>query len=277
MKKIKRKIGKLLVRQDQLSLFPRFQRLFRSLLITVLWVLVAVFLWWFMTDIYGVDRVFLPPLSEVINRLGNGIGFGEESLLLDLAMTLGRASLGFGIALAVGIPLGLFIGRTPFLADIFQPGLDFFRSIPATALFPLFLLFFGIGDTAKVMVVVYASSLIVIVNTAYGAMKVKTTRLLSASVIGANRWDVFWKIIVPETAPEIFAGARIALSLSFVLVVVTEMFIGTTVGLGFRITNAPTHKTDEMFSAIILTGLIGYLTNRMLLFFERRYLHWIGT
>jgi ABC-type nitrate/sulfonate/bicarbonate transport system permease component len=106
---------------------------------------------------------------------------------------------------------------------------------------------------------------------------VKASRILSAQVMGASRADVFWKIVVPESAPGIFAGLRVALSLSFVLIVVTEMFIGTTVGLGFQIMNAQmVYRIPEMYAGIVLAGLTGYLANLSLLRFEQRMLHWVG-
>ncbi len=249
--------------------------LFRGLLIIVFWCLLIFVLWSLISYLNLINPLFLPPPSKVYFKFIEGIKDGY--LLKDLFITAGRSFLGFSISLLIGVPLGLIIGRSPFLSEVMQPILDFFRSIPATALFPLFLFLFGIGDLAKVMVVVYACSLIILVNTAYGAMKIKQARVLSAIIIGADKWDIFWKIVVPESMPEIFAGARIAISLSFVLIIVTEMFIGTTVGLGYRIINAQMiYQSDEMYAAIILAGLIGYLTNRCFLLIERRYLHWIG-
>jgi NitT/TauT family transport system permease protein len=88
---------------------------------------------------------------------------------------------------------------------------------------------------------------------------------------------VFWKIVLPESAPGIFAGLRVALSMSFVLIIVTEMFIGTTVGLGYRIINSQlVYRVPEMYAAIVLAGLTGYFANLSLLSVERRLLHWVG-
>jgi NitT/TauT family transport system permease protein len=118
---------------------------------------------------------------------------------------------------------------------------------------------------------------VVLVNTAYGARQVKTARILSAQVIGASRWDIFWKIIIPESAPGIFAGLRVALSMSFVLIIVTEMFIGTTVGLGHQILDSQmVYRIPDMYAGIVLTGIVGYVANRILLAIEKNALHWVG-
>jgi NitT/TauT family transport system permease protein len=237
---------------------------------------VGILLLWAVVSGAGlVDSLFLPTPWAVVQVLITGLVSGQ--LAQDLGATVFRALIGFALSSTIGIPLGLLVGRIPSLARATQPTIDFFRSVPATALFPLFLFLFGLGDTAKIAIVIYACSLIVLVNTAYGARQVKASRLLSATVMGASRWDAFWKIVVPESAPGIFAGLRIALSLSFVLVVVTEMFIGTTVGLGYQIMNSQmVYRIPDMYAGIVLAGLVGYLGNSTLLSIESRVLHWVG-
>ena len=232
-------------------------------------------LWQFITTAGLIDPLFLPPPWAVVNSVFTGLGSGQ--LVRDVVATITRSLVGFGVAATLGIPLGLLVGRIRSLARALNPSIDFVRSIPATALFPLFLFLFGIGDLAKIAIVVYACSLIILVNTAYGALQVKRSRILCARVMGASRWDVFWKIVVPESTPGIFAGLRVALSLAFVLVVVTEMFIGTTVGLGYRIISAQmVYRIPDMYAGIALAGTAGYLANWGLLRFQGRLLHWVG-
>jgi NitT/TauT family transport system permease protein len=222
-----------------------------------------------------VDPLFLPPPWAVAQSLCAGLAHG--SLGRDFLATVARSMAGFAAAAILGVPAGLLIGRMPLLAQATQPTIDFCRSVPSTALFPLFLFFFGLGDTAKIAIVVYACALIILVNTAYGARQVKELRILSARVMGASQRDIFWSIVLPESAPGIFAGLRIALSLSFVLIVVTEMFIGTTVGLGYQIMNSQlVYRIPDMYAGIMLAGLTGYLANVSLVRIEARVLHWVG-
>jgi len=231
--------------------------------------------WIALTGLRLVDAIFLPSPWAVAGSLLTGLISGD--LFRDMLVTVARSLAGFLIAAVVGVPLGLLVGRIKLLASATQPTIDFFRSIPATALFPLFLFFFGVGDKAKVAIAVYACSLIVLVSTAYGAFQVKRARILYAQVMGASRLDIFWKIVVPESAPGIFAGLRVALSLSFVLIVVTEMFIGATVGLGYQIMNSQmVYRTPDMYAGIMLAGIVGYLANRGLLAVDTRVLHWVG-
>jgi ABC-type nitrate/sulfonate/bicarbonate transport system permease component len=244
--------------------------------LTTVWLPVALLAAWSIgSGTKLADPLFLPAPWAVAKSLFSGLSQG--AFLRDWLATVARSLSGFALASVVGVPLGLLVGRIPALCRATQPTIDFFRSVPATALFPLFLFFFGLGDTAKIAIVIYACSLIVLVNTAYGARQVKVTRILSAKVMGAGQYDIFWKIVIPESAPGIFAGLRVALSLSFVLIVVTEMFIGTTVGLGYQIMNAQmVYRIPEMYAGIILAGFTGYIANVSLLSVEHRLLHWVG-
>lgn len=237
--------------------------------------LVLLLAWVLLCALRAIDPIFLPPPWAVAKSLVRDVASGE--LAYAILITSARALVGFALSAVVGVPAGLLVGRIQALSKAAQPTIDFFRSIPATALFPLFLFFFGIGDTAKVAIVVYACSLIVLVNTAYGAMQVKKARILAAQVMGATRLAVFWRIVVPESAPGIFAGLRVALSLSFVLIVVTEMFIGTRVGIGYHIMNAQmVYRTADMYAGILAAGILGYIANWSLLKVQARFLHWVG-
>jgi len=237
--------------------------------------LFLLILWFAVSAIGLIDPLFLPSPQAVAGALYAGLVSGN--LAADLGVTVLRSIIGFVLSAVIGIPMGLLIGRLPLLSRATQPTIDFFRSIPATALFPLFLFAFGLGDASKVAIVIYACSLIILVNTAYGALQVKSARLLSAKVMGATRAALFWKVVLPESAPGILAGLRVALSLSFVLIVVTEMFIGTTVGLGYQIMNAQlVYRIPDMYAGIVLAGLVGYLGNRSLLVIEHRLLHWVS-
>jgi len=236
-----------------------------------------IFLWSLGTYSGIIDPLFLSAPHEVVYQLWIGLFSDDPELAEHLGVTILRSIAGFVLSVAVGVPLGLLIGRIKWLADACQPTIDFFRSVPASALFPLFLFMFGTGDLAKIMVVIYAASLIVLVNTAYGAMQVRNSRLLAAKVMGASKIQAFWSIVLPESMPGIFAGLRIALSMSFVLIIVTEMFIGTNVGLGYYIINAQmVYRIPEMYAGIVLAGMVGYFANILLLSVEKKALHWVG-
>ncbi len=247
----------------------------QKILLTLSAIFILLVIWFMLSASDLINKLFLPTPLEVAGKLSNLIATGE--ILPDIIATLYRTIIGFLIGCAIGISIGLVMGYYEKIYNSLEFIVDFFRSVPATALFPLFLLFFGIGDEAKIAVVVFASSLIIIVNTMYGVRNRSQIRTAFAKTLKLGKFDLFKKVILPDSMPHIFAGLRIAVSISLILAVVTEMFIGTSIGLGRRIMDAQlVYRIPEMYAAIILTGTIGYLINWFVLFIERKKIHWSG-
>lgn len=222
-----------------------------------------------------VPKLFVSTPKEVFGMLWNLSV--HDTLLQEAWATLKRLMGGFALSAVIGIPLGLMMGYFAKVYYSLEFFVDFLRSIPAAAIFPLFILIFGIGSPSIVAVVTYACLLIIVVNTIYGVRNVKELRLMSARIMKLGRFDMFKKIILPESLSYIFAGLRIAISYGMVIVIFSEMFIGTDIGLGRRIIDAQTvYKISDMYAAIILTGLIGYGLNRVALMAEKRIIHWEG-
>jgi len=237
--------------------------------------ILLILVWAVASQLQLVDKFFLPDPFTVIKKLIELIGSG--AILGDLFSTLGRVILSFIIALVVGLPLGLFLGRSEKIYRSVEFIIDFFRSTPATALFPLFLLVFGITDKSKIAVAAFASMLIIIFNTAYGVMHAKKSRVLAAQIMGATKAQIFRWILFWESLPQTFIGLRSAISLSLVVIIVTEMFIGTTSGLGRKIIDSQiTYEISTMYAVILLTGILGYLLNLLFLAVEKKVLHWSG-
>ena len=237
--------------------------------------LVLIFFWWMVVFAGVANPLFLPSPVDVFKTFG--VMLVKNQFTIDALMTLGRTIAGFALSTVIGIGLGLILGIDRRVYGYFEFIIDFLRSVPATALFPLFILFFGVGDFAKVTVVVFSCSLIILINTAYGVINSKKTRLLMVSMYGATRYQRFIKVVLPEALPQIFVGLRTAVSIALILVVVTEMFIGTTIGLGYRIYNAQlVYRTPEMYALILLTGIIGYALNQCFALIEKQLIHWGG-
>ena len=236
----------------------------------------SLLLVWFIITYTGlIGPFFLPTPVVVLKKLVQIIISGV--IFDDIAKTFYRMLSGFMIAASIGIPLGIFVGYWVRIYNSFEFVIDFFRSVPATALFPLFMLFFGIGDGAKIAIIVFSCSLIILVNTMYGVKNSAKTRIMVAKTMKAPRSYILARVILPEALPEIFAGLRISLSLSLIIIVVLEMFIGTKRGLGYLIYNAHmSYSISEMYSVIIIVGVIGYLLNKGFVCFEKRLVHWAG-
>lgn len=234
-----------------------------------------VLLWFVVGKLSLIDTFFFPDSFSVFRELFREIFDGL--ILHDLFSTFVRVGMAFFIALCVGLPIGLFLGRSEHLYRRVEFLIDFFRSTPATAIFPLFLLVFGITDVSKIAVAAFASSLVIIFNTAHGVMHAKKSRLLAAQIMGATPWQIFRWILFWESLPQTFVGVRSAVSLSLVIIIVTEMFVGTSSGLGRRIIDAQiTYEIEAMYAAILLAGLLGYAFNLGFLLMEKKVLHWSG-
>jgi NitT/TauT family transport system permease protein len=237
--------------------------------------LVFLIIWALSSYLKLVNPVLIPtPLAVIITffRL-----FYSGEIWKDLFGTLYRLFLGFSLSIIIGIPLGFLVGSSRKLLDSLEFLIDFFRSIPASALFPMFLLFFGIGDTAKISVVIFSCCLVIMIYTIYGVKNAKESRIKVAKVLKADKLSIFIKIIFPESLPHIFVGLRISISIALILVVVTEMFIGTKYGLGKLIYDSHLmFRISVMYAAIFMTGILGYILNKIFILIEERVFHWGG-
>jgi len=163
------------------------------------------------------------------------------------------------------------------LGDVYKRQVDFFRSTPASALFPLFLILFGPGEATKIAVAAFGAALVVLFNAAYGVMNARRTRVLAAKVMGASHGRILFDVLLWEAMPQILVGMRAGVSLALVIVVVAEMFIGSTDGLGHTVMNAQMlFESGLMYGTIFLAGALGYGLNLLFLLAEKRFVHWAG-
>jgi acyl-CoA synthetase (AMP-forming)/AMP-acid ligase II/ABC-type nitrate/sulfonate/bicarbonate transport system permease component len=232
-------------------------------------------IWLLVTITKMVDPFFLPSPLTVGKQLG--ILLSKAETYEHIVMTFYRMMAGYAIAVGIGVPLGIVLGYWEKIYDSVEFIIDFFRSFPATAMFPLFMLAFGLGDGSKIALVVFGCALLILVNTTYGVHGGSRTRKMVAETMKASETYIMAKVVLPEALPQIAAGLRLALSLSLIIVVVLEMFIGTTRGLGYLIYNAHmTYQIADMYAYIVLAGLIGYFVNQGFVKLEEKVIHWAG-
>lgn len=230
--------------------------------------------WWLVHTLGLVTPKLLPSpiatLGSVVDNFGQGLAF-------DLWRTLARTLEAFLIATVAGVPLGIVIGASEKVYRSIEFLIDFFRSTPATAMFPLFMIIFGLGDFAKIAVAAFSAWLIVLFNVAYGVMNSRPTRMLAAKVMGASRLRTFKDVTFYESLPQTFVGLRTAVSLALVVIVVAEMFIGADNGLGKRIIDSQlTFDMPQLYGTILVAGALGYGLNLLFIVAERRLVHWSG-
>ncbi|MEG4409100.1 ABC transporter permease [Microcoleus sp. MON2_D5] len=231
--------------------------------------------WWLISISGAVNPVLLPTPVATIGTLITGIFTG--AMLPDLTATVLRTFSAFLMAGIVGVPVGVALGSSEKLYRSVEFLIDFFRSTPASALIPLFILFFGVSDFSKVVIAAFSAFLLIVFNSAYGVINAKQSRILAAKVMGANPWQVFKDVLLMESLPQTFIGLRSGISISLVIVIVAEMFIGTEQGLGKRIIDAQQIlNVKDMYASILVTGILGYFLNMLFLLVEKRFIHWSG-
>lgn len=221
------------------------------------------------------DPILLPPPAETFHETWHA--FTRGTLLHDTWRTVERTTLSFILASVIGVPLGVALGAKEGLYRGVEFVVDFFRSTPASALFPLFLILFGPGEGTKIAVAAFGAALVILFNAAYGVMNARRTRVLAARIMGAGEARILRDVLVWEALPQILVGMRAGVSLALVIVVVAEMFIGSTDGLGHRVINAQMlFESGLMYGVIFVAGALGYGLNLLFLVAEKRFVHWAG-
>jgi NitT/TauT family transport system permease protein len=232
-------------------------------------------LWWLVYQLKIVDPVLLPSPQDSFKAIWDG--FVGGALTKDFVITVRRTLFAFVIAVAISVPLGIILGSSQKLYSSVEFVIDFFRSTPASALFPLFLVILGVGEGTKIAVAAFGASLLILFNTAYGVMNARKTRQAAARVMGASRGRVMLDVTLLESLPQTFVGMRAGVSFALVIVIVAEMFIGSTDGLGQRVINAQSvFNMPEMYATIFAAGVLGYGLNLLFILVERKFVHWGG-
>ncbi|MEO8165968.1 MAG: ABC transporter permease [Betaproteobacteria bacterium] len=201
----------------------------------------------------------------------------EPAVWSDLFASVLRVLIALLISTLIGIPTGMLLGRFRALEQLLRFPIDFGRSIPATALFPLFILFFGAREGSRVAAAIYGAALIILMNTMVGVRQANAMRMRAARAYGATGWKLYVYVLLPEALPAMIAGIRLGASLSLVIIVLVEMFVGTSSGLGHRIINSQImYEIPEMYGTIIITGTLGYAINLVFVVIEQRFAHYVG-
>jgi len=217
-------------------------------------------------------RVFLPPLHEDLQAWWQ---LARTGALSDhLRASLGRSTIGFGIAIAAAVPLGLLLAWYRPLADFLNPLLELFRNTAALALLPVFTLLLGIGETSKIAIVAYAAFFPVLLNTIAGVKTVDPLLIRAARTLGLDSPRLFAKVILPAAVPTIFTGIRMAGAASILVLIAAEM-AGAKAGLGYLIVNDQnSFLYPEMYAGILTIAGLGLVINFALVRLERHFSRW---
>ena len=225
--------------------------------------------------------IFFPPPSEILHRAATLWLSGppqrlflSDSVFQDVIPSLLRLMGGWALAVLIGVPLGILIGRSRNLWDLVNPALQFLRAIPGPALIPIFIILLGTESTMRVTLIAFGSVWPILLNTIEGTRTVDPVQLDTVQAFRIPRHAQLWRIVLPAALPKIFAGMRVSLALAVILMVVSEL-VASTNGIGYRIQNAQImFLLTDMWCGIVLLALIGYTLNWLFLKFEGRVLGW---
>lgn len=236
--------------------------------------ILAIFLalWELLPSWRVIDPSFLPPASAVAGALVGMILSG--TLFANILISLERSIGGFGLALLIGVPLGLLMGWYKLLESFVDPILQLFRNVSSLAIYPVFILFLGLGEESKVAVIFLAAFWPILLNTIAGVKNVDPLLIKSARSMALSNYAIFRKVVLPYAVPSIASGIRLSASISIVLLVAAEM-IGAKSGLGFLIINSQYNfMIPEMYAAIVTLAVLGLGLNYALVWMEKKATSW---
>lgn len=232
----------------------------------------GVGLWWLLAVTAFQAQQTLPTPAQTVSAARELAASG--ALWSDIEASLVRVLVGFALGVALAIPAGFLMGWYRLVRGLVEPWVQFFRTIPPLALTPMIIVFFGIGESAKIWLIFLASFLSTVIATFDGVRNVDVTLIKAARVLGAGDWVVFRRVVVPASLPFIFTGARIGLGSSWATLVAAEL-VAANSGLGYLMeTSAQYFDTAAIVVAIICIGALGFVMDRLLLAAEARLTAW---
>lgn len=236
--------------------------------------LIAFFLAWEVLPRIGVvDGQFIPPLSKVLFEIWKLAADG--SLFIHIAASLQRTFIGLFLSVAVAVPTGFLLGGVfPALSRQLRPLFRMFGQINAFSLFPIFILFFGIGEAGKVAIIFWSAVWPVLFTTILGIRNIDPLYIKSARAMGADKYTIFTKVILPGAAPVVFTGIRTGATHAFLMLIAAEM-IGAKAGLGWLVHNSEMNAImPRLFGAMITIAILGTIMNYVLFMLEENFVTW---
>ncbi|TQL47528.1 ABC-type nitrate/sulfonate/bicarbonate transport system permease component [Homoserinimonas aerilata] len=231
---------------------------------------ILILIWWLIS--LGTTSIFMPKPDQLLREFfETWVG---DRFFTDVLPSLARFAIGTGVAIVFGILIGLLVGLSRNLRDYTEPIFEFFRAIPPPVLIPVFGLLIGVSDQMKVVVIAAGAIWPVLLNTIEGVRGVDSVQSETSRSYGIHGIARVRFQVMPAAAPSILAGVRQALPIGIILMVISEMFFSSS-GLGFSIIQFQRRfAIPEMWSGILMLGLIGYAVSMIFKVVERRLLHW---
>ena len=251
----------------------------RQITLSVGTLLLLLAVWWAVAAQQWVSPLFLPPPGQVLAKLitiAGPQGFMDATLWQHLAASLTRIVIALLAAGLIGVPVGIAMGLNSTVRGILDPLIELYRPVPPLAYLPLMVIWFGIGETSKILLIYLAIFAPVAMSALAGVKSAQQVRIRAARSLGASRAQVLWLVILPGALPEILTGLRIGLGVGWSTLVAAEL-IAATRGLGFMVQSAGEFlATDVVLAGIAVIAIIAFLLELGLRALQRRLTPWHG-
>ena len=235
-------------------------------------------LWWVVTTAGLVKPLFMPAPQAIVRKFLDiwTQGFTGTPFWQHVLISTARVFGAFLLACLIGIPLGLAMGMSPVMRGIFDPPIEFYRPIPPLAYLPLMIIWFGIGETSKVLLIFLSVFAPVALGARAGVRSAAIEQIHAAYSFGASRWQVMRHVILPSAMPEILTAMRIGIGFGWTTLVAAEM-VAATKGIGYMVLSASQFlQTSTVIMGIFVIAAIAYAFDMLMRFVERRVVPWKG-
>ena len=250
-----------------------------SVLISVITVIALFALWWTATHMGWIRDLFLPTPEKIASAFMaamRGDIQGGKALPEHFMWSLIRVFSAFFLAVLTAVPVGIAMGVSRVMRGVFDPPIEFYRPLPPLAYLPLIVIWFGIDETAKIILIYLACFAPLAMAARAGVKSVTIEQINAAYSMGASKWQVIWHVITPAALPEILTGMRIAIGFGWTTLVAAEM-VAATEGLGQMVLNASNFlRTDIVIMGIIVIGVVAYLFDLLMRKLEQVLVPWKG-
>ena len=235
--------------------------------------IVPLLLWWGYTALGLANPMFMPGPDAVLARIGRW--WSEEGLLTDIGISVYRVMTGFLASALIALPLGLYIGTYRPVQAFLEPLTDFIRYMPAVAFIPLVMLWVGIDEGSKILIIFIGTFFQMVLMVAEDVRRVPMAQIEAAQTMGANRSEIVKLVVLPSARPALLDTLRITCGWAWTYLVVAEL-VAANSGLGYAILKAQRYMhTDKIFAGIILIGIIGLLTDQAFRWLGRAAFPWL--
>ena len=232
--------------------------------------LALAFLIWQLLSTFIFNPFLIPPPLEVIRTAIPMIMSGE--IFADVSISMSRILVGFFFGSLIGVIFGVLLGRIRVLHDLLDPIMELLRYLSPTAMIPIAVIWFGIGEMSKYFLIFWGTFFIVLINTTAGVWRAPITRQRAAECLGANRLQIFLMVLIPSAVPYIVTGMRVAMASSFMSIIPAEILAADS-GIGYLLQKSSMLlQTNRIFVALLTICVLGFAVDRLFRFFVQRVL-----